>query len=120
MPWVTEGVFGHRSMGHTECQSHKQSQKSRRPKEPKEANLVVVSCTVGQPFPFVVAIAQERFFTLGASKMLNVPVLAQGSHNSLLYRSPGKLFSKLRSQGVDDKHLHAPQTGMCESVQVKV
>ena len=81
---------------------------------------MIMSCTVSQALPLIVAIAQERFFTLGASKMLNVPVLAQGCHNSLLYRSPGKLFSKLRSQGVDDKHLHASQMGMCGSERVQV
>ena len=68
-------------------------------------------CTVGEPLPLIVAISQERFFTLGASKMLYVPVLSQGSHHSLFNRASGKLVFKVE-KSKEDKNLQAPQMGM--------
>jgi len=50
--------------------------------------LVVVSLAVGQAFPLVVPVTQERFLTLGADKVLHTPVLPQGGDDPALYGSP--------------------------------
>ena len=66
--------------------------------------LVVVSLTVGQTFPLVVPVTQERFLTLGADKVLDTPVLAQSGDDPALYGSPA---------GATDGDAHlvvAPQT----------
>ena len=68
-------------------------------------------CTVGQSLPLIVAISQERFFTLGAGEMLYVPVLSQGCDHSLFYRSSGKFGCKVEKSR-DGKYLQAPQMGM--------
>jgi len=50
--------------------------------------LVVVGLAVRQAFPLVVSVTQERFLALGADKVLDTPVLAQGGHHPALYGSP--------------------------------
>ena len=50
--------------------------------------LVVVSLAVGQTFPLVVPVTQERLLALGADKVLDTPVLAQSGDDPALYGSP--------------------------------
>ena len=50
--------------------------------------LVVVSLTVGQTLPLVVSVPKERFLALGADKVLDTPVLAQGGDDPALYGPP--------------------------------
>jgi len=49
--------------------------------------LVVMSLTIGKAFLLVMAMSQKRLLTLGADKVLNMPMFPEGSYNSLLDRS---------------------------------
>lgn len=53
---------------------------------PKE--LVVVGLTVSQSFTFIMAMTKERLLTLGAHKMLDVPLLAHGVDDPPFYGPP--------------------------------
>lgn len=65
---------------------------------------MVVRLTVRQATLLVVPVAQERLLALGAHKVLNMPVLAQRSHHTLLDRTTTRTTDR-------DAHLVvAPQT----------
>lgn len=50
--------------------------------------LIVMSLTVSQPLPLVMPMTEERLLTLGAHKMLHMPLLAHGVDNTPLNGSP--------------------------------
>lgn len=50
--------------------------------------LVIMSLAVCQPFSLIMTMTEERLFTLGTHKMLNMPLLAHGIDNTPLNRSP--------------------------------
>jgi len=52
--------------------------------------LVVVGLTVGEAFPLVVPISQERLLTLCADKVFHMPMFSKSSHHSLLDRTPAR------------------------------
>lgn len=49
--------------------------------------LMIMRLTIGQASLLVVPMAQEGLLTLGAHKVLHMPVLAQRSDHTFLYRS---------------------------------
>lgn len=50
--------------------------------------LVIMSLTVGQPLPLIMAMSQEWLLTFSTHKMLNMPLLAHSVNNTPLYGSP--------------------------------
>lgn len=46
--------------------------------------LMIVCFAIGKTTLFVVTVTQEWFFAFGTHKMLNMPMLAQGSNNTFL------------------------------------
>lgn len=67
---------------------------------PKE--LVIMSFTVRQPFSLVMSMTEEGLLTLGAHKMLDVPLLAHGIHDTPLDGS---------SAGTTDRDTHLVVAG---------
>merc|ERR1712122_84139 len=45
---------------------------------------MVVSLAIGQTLPLIMTVAQERFLTLGADKVLHTPMFAQSCDNTVL------------------------------------
>lgn len=64
--------------------------------------LIVVGLAVGQALAFIVAVSQERFFTLSTNKMLHVPLFAHGVDHTALDGSPA---------GSADRDTHLIVTG---------
>lgn len=72
--------------------------------------LVIMSLTVSQSLPLVMAMTKERLLTLGTHKMLYMPLLAHGIYNTPLDGSP---------TGSTDRYTHLVVAGQTEELSLQ-